>query len=578
MNKFEKFTDNFSNWLKERGIQINPKLKLEDLREQNQGRGLVAVEDIKEDQVLFSLPRSVTICVDNCTLIKDRPDLKEKLMKLNHWDSLIIVLLYEIKVVGEKSPWIDYFNILPINDEQNYVFNQLMFWSPEELKHLSPSLITERIGRDLAEAMYRKLHPKIVVHDFKIDQLGEVSLDEYHKIASLIMSYSFDVERPEFVGKFDQGQDSDLDDYEDDDDNDDNDDDDNTNDNPESNGKPARVVSTNANVSDTEENGLSNITLSSDKTDVGTFPSTDDEVEGNILNDGFFKSMVPLADMLNADTTKHNASLFYTKLELIMKSVKPIKKGQQVYNTYSDHPNSEILRRYGYVEIRGSKYDFGEIPLSLIKKFFIETQSMSPSLVDEVLSIMNQIVHDDEEDEMVDIVLDSYDCFKTGEVIIELIFVIQVLTIISALNLLKSMEHLKYESKFAFVNRILKKCYQLIESKKLTKIFLSNYKKILSSRIDQYPEIATISFNDNMMLNREKMAGVVLKSEYQSLVNCLNIDKAFNTDNGPYKFIEDDKLIKNIVKKNFLNDSPSADEDVLSLTSGEPSNKKQKTE
>lgn len=537
MTSFADRTDNFSKWLVDQKVTLSPKVALKDLRDQNQGRGLVAVEDIGVDEVLFTIPRTACINVDNCTLVKDKPELKDKLMTLNHWDSLIIVLLYEIKVV-KQSNWIPYFNILPINDEENYVFDQLMFWSDVELESLNPSLITERIGKDLAAGMYKKLHPKITVEEFGLTSVADFSLEEYNKIASLIMSYSFDMERLEFLAKNKRKNEEEEDDDE------------------------------------YEEVDIEDSKNHASEPTQERIP-TDDETEKNILNDGFFKTMIPLADSLNADTTRHNASLMYVEKDLVMKSIKPIKKGYQVYNTYSDHPNSEILRRYGYVEIIGSKHDFGEIPLAVIKKVFLDTKTISESFLNELLSIINEIIARDTDNELVDIVLDSYDCFISGEVILELIFIIQVLTILVAINLLKSMEHLRYESKYTLILRIFKKCYQLIESKKLTKLFLSNYRKILNLRLLSYPDIANKAFNNDqkIILSRELMANIVLKSEYQSLTNCLDEDKVFSRDEK-YAFIDDDKLIRNIVKKKFFGDSPSTDEDFLIVD--EPTAKKQK--
>ena len=272
--------------------------------------------------------------------------------------------------------------MLPIKDTDNLEFNQLMFWTDAELKLLSPSLIVERVGKDVAEGVYEKLFPAYVSQQLQLPELAEVTLQTYNRVASIIMSYSFDVE------KFD----------------------------PESNG-------------DSDE-------------------PMDMENAEELLELNFFKSMIPLADTLNADTKLHNASLVYTPDSLVMIAIKPIPKGNQIYNTYSDHPNSEILRRYGYVEWNGSEHDFGEVPLSLIKDYFVSRGQFTAKYVDELLSIMSQIVDNDESGRWADIVLDSYDCFVSREVIIEFIFIIQVLTVLASINSLNSMEHLSDESKY----------------------------------------------------------------------------------------------------------------------------------
>lgn len=245
MSDFTQATTKFNKWLILESVAVSPKVEIADLREKNEGRGLVAIVDIAEDEALFTLPRSVIINRENCSLVLDIPLFKEKLSELNHWESLIIVLLYELKVKGDSSRWSPYFNILPVVDFKNYTYNQLAFWLEGELKELLPSLILERVGKDMAQEMYAKLCP--IVQELGLKELEGFTLEEYHRIASLIMSYSFDVEK---------GDDEDEEEVEDEDEEEDEVDEDNDNSN--------------------------------------------------------LKSMVPLADTLNADTSLHNAHLTYT--------------------------------------------------------------------------------------------------------------------------------------------------------------------------------------------------------------------------------------------------------------------------
>lgn len=48
-----------------------------------------------------------------------------------------------------------------------------------------------------------------------------------------------------------------------------------------------------------------------------------------------------------------------------MRSIKAISKSEQIYNTYGNLPDSDLLRRYGYV-IPGAKNDIVEISSDLI--------------------------------------------------------------------------------------------------------------------------------------------------------------------------------------------------------------------
>ncbi|KAI5474151.1 SET domain-containing protein 6 [Pseudohyphozyma bogoriensis] len=61
-------------------------------------------------------------------------------------------------------------------------------------------------------------------------------------------------------------------------------------------------------------------------------------------------AMVPLADHLNAKSGCDNAKLFYEPTTLSMISTDFIPTGSQIFNTYADPPNSDLLRRYGHVD------------------------------------------------------------------------------------------------------------------------------------------------------------------------------------------------------------------------------------
>jgi SET domain-containing protein 6 len=61
-------------------------------------------------------------------------------------------------------------------------------------------------------------------------------------------------------------------------------------------------------------------------------------------------AMVPMADMLNHKTGYNNARLFHEPHGLVMKSIKDITQGDQVYNTYGDLCNADLLRKYGFTD------------------------------------------------------------------------------------------------------------------------------------------------------------------------------------------------------------------------------------
>lgn len=59
--------------------------------------------------------------------------------------------------------------------------------------------------------------------------------------------------------------------------------------------------------------------------------------------------MVPMADMLN-HIANHNANLEFTPDSLKMVSVRPIRKGEEVFNTYGQMANWQLLHMYGFTE------------------------------------------------------------------------------------------------------------------------------------------------------------------------------------------------------------------------------------
>lgn len=53
--------------------------------------------------------------------------------------------------------------------------------------------------------------------------------------------------------------------------------------------------------------------------------------------------------------------------ELTVTALRPIRAGEEILNYYGPHPNAELLRRYGYVTERHSRYDVVEIPWEMIE-------------------------------------------------------------------------------------------------------------------------------------------------------------------------------------------------------------------
>lgn len=86
----------------------------------------------------------------------------------------------------------------------------------------------------------------------------------------------------------------------------------------------------------------------------------EEEEEENVLI-----SMVPMADMLNHKTGFNNARLFHEPESLQMRAVKNIAKGEQIYNTYGDLCNADLLRKYGFADDE-NEFDIVEIDGPLV--------------------------------------------------------------------------------------------------------------------------------------------------------------------------------------------------------------------
>ncbi|GMF00252.1 unnamed protein product [Ambrosiozyma monospora] len=132
---FTENTNKFHKWLAENFEQLSPKIEIADLRDSNQGRGLIAKQDIEEDEVLFEMSRDAILNIETSQLSKVHPENAEKLNNLTQWESLILVLAYEM-MLGSSSKWSAYFNVLPSGG-----YNSLMFWKEEELESLKPSRV-----------------------------------------------------------------------------------------------------------------------------------------------------------------------------------------------------------------------------------------------------------------------------------------------------------------------------------------------------------------------------------------------------------------------------------------------------
>ena len=125
-----------------------------------------------------------------------------------------------------------------------------------------------------------------------------------------------------------------------------------------------------------------NPTIESTSNETGARDGEDDElVSDDEEDEKTTLSMIPLADMLNADADRNNARLCCENEELEMRSIKPIAKGEEIFNDYGQLPRSDLLRRYGYVTDNYGAYDVAEISTEAILSAFSNAASF-PNLRD----------------------------------------------------------------------------------------------------------------------------------------------------------------------------------------------------
>ncbi|AEY96759.1 FAEL225Cp [Eremothecium gossypii FDAG1] len=264
---------------------------------------------------------------------------------------------------------------------------------------------------------------------------------------------------------------------------------------------------------------------------------------GTVAADGCIKSIVALAETLNSDTHLANANLTYDRDQLKMIAVKDIKAGEQVYNLYGSYSNAELLRRYGYVEWTGSKYDYGEIELSAIRETISKELAVPDFPFDAVLALLED--KDGWAGELFDyndIVEESYDCYADGELAPDGAFLVQLLV---ALAQVPRAALGKGSTLSVRTRKISKKVMQLLESGRITRKAADVLESVIRDRMQAYPpHVAVFDGQKPTDLQamdpaprREAMARCVLQCEVKALQKCA---LAISSN---YKIISDDLLM-----------------------------------
>uniref|UniRef100_T2M9D8 N-lysine methyltransferase SETD6 n=1 Tax=Hydra vulgaris TaxID=6087 RepID=T2M9D8_HYDVU len=275
----EKKLLNFLQWCKANNLNLSSKVKV-DFNGTSHRYGMLATEDIKKGEVLFTVPRQLLLNQNTATL-KNRLNEFEKWLdthgkSLNDssgWLPLLITLMWEFN--QKDSFWASYLLLVPEISE----FGHPLFWKEEEynLEFQGMPLLNDIIvDRENIETEYAEFVLLFLRRNKDLfGSLENYSLEFFKRMVAFVMAYSF----------------------------------------------------------------------------------TEDEES---------PSMVPMADILNHHSN-NNAHLVFHKSNLQMISIRRIKKGEEVFNTFGKLGNTELLQMYGYVEIPSNQYDSLLLP---VKDFY----------------------------------------------------------------------------------------------------------------------------------------------------------------------------------------------------------------
>lgn len=194
----EAINQQFLQWCDKVGIDFNKNsIIIKETPDKN--RHLITEKFIPNGTVLFKVPYSAMLnptTSDIKSLFKKTPepqaddedDSDDEGDGTDLWKELVVTIHKELQK-GESSNWYPYLSILPTAKDQK--FDNLYYWSDEELEYLKPSKCVERIGADKVQLMFEQIH--------ELYNVPELTKEEFLKISSIIMSYSFDVQGKSLV-------------------------------------------------------------------------------------------------------------------------------------------------------------------------------------------------------------------------------------------------------------------------------------------------------------------------------------------------------------------------------------------
>ncbi|KAF9481573.1 SET domain-containing protein [Pholiota conissans] len=333
----------FVSWFQSHnGVVDTTAIEIVDLPASEGYRGAVALKDIPEGHTVFSIPRTLVLSTRTSQLPNRFGEVPWRGFGLHEgWSGLMLCMMWEA-ALGAQSKWGPYFDIMPST------FDTPMFWNDIDLAELQGTSVVEKLGREQANKDYNeKVIPAMQSRPDLFNQEDistRYSLETFHIMGSRILSRSFTLEKTDDAAEKD-AHDDDVG---------------NT-----SIGSAMDVDSgQNASHPHSDDAHAEGEDAHAQEEEGGS--DDEEEVAAEVV-------MIPYADILNARYQTENVKLFYEPDCLRMVSTKPIKAGDQIWNTYGDLPNSELLRGFGHVDYlllatggRGNPGDVAELRADLI--------------------------------------------------------------------------------------------------------------------------------------------------------------------------------------------------------------------
>ncbi|ETP02735.1 hypothetical protein F441_20218 [Phytophthora nicotianae CJ01A1] len=196
----EEKISTFLNWFQTAGGNVSSNIAIKMFPEM--GKGIVALQSVKENDELLFVPTSIIICYDTvATEWSSHPKLKKNLVKLeNDQEELLTAFLVWERAKGQASRWAPYLQLLPSFSSRNEIATPLFFDSEEDIDSLQDERMINaaRIERQRVKEAHGRL--KRLFRSFLSDEVMDLS--RYIWARFLVNSRAFSIRGQRFLVPF----------------------------------------------------------------------------------------------------------------------------------------------------------------------------------------------------------------------------------------------------------------------------------------------------------------------------------------------------------------------------------------